>query len=190
MRRLARHVFTLCSAVSLLLIASCSHGVDHSRAGDSKETHVIVSAVDFLSNYELADLAEVNFLRLDGARGVDREPMLRRVAALRKLETLEFYGCDLTGADEGSPVSRTAKTVYIVGLKPTQGVVRWLAKYPAGTTLLFGECDLRNVTLDLGSFEWVTVDNCELSCANVFQLLDRSIEVTFKECTISGGNEP
>lgn len=142
-------------------------------------------AVDQLLSVPLAEIRAAETLTVQELLDTDRKAVLSRLAALPKLTTLKFYSCNLSNVGENDPIPVTVKTVLISGGSVSQGTIRWLSKFPAGIEIVFG-CDVRNLEFDLGSFTWVTFDNCELSRSAVTKLIEKLRQVTFKEVTLDG----
>lgn len=170
--------------------------VNRSRPTDGnlrEDAIVISSAEEVITDFAFSPeslidrpfdaIRDAEVLSLDDLLDKDRRAALERIRQLPKLTTLKFYRCDLSKVDEDHPVPAKVHTVLISGGKVSQGTVRWLAKFPAGTTLVFG-CDVRGLEFNLGKFSWVTFDNCEMSRSAIVKLVENTTQVTFKEVTL------
>jgi len=114
----------------------------------------------------------------------DMPLVLARMKEMPKLQTIKFFGCDLSNLDEKSPALENVKTVLIANGKFSQGTFRWLAKFPKGSELVFGGLDMRGSSFDdLGKFTWITFDNCKIS-NSALKLIGKVTEVAFKEVTL------
>lgn len=131
----------------------------------------------------LDDIRDVETLSLDDLLDKDRRAALERIQQLPKLTTLKLYHCDLSKVNETDPVPANVMTVLISSGKVSQGTIRWLAKFPSGTTLVLG-CDVRGLEFSLGGFSWVTFDNCDISRSAITKLVEKMTQVTFKEVTL------
>lgn len=165
--------FLLC----IFLTAPMSHAQPEQLSTD------FAFSPESLIDRPLDAIRDAETLSLDDLLDRDRRAALERIQQLPKLTTLKFYGCDLSKVDEKDPVPAKVHTVLISSGKISQGTIRWLAKFPAGTTLVFG-CDVRRLEFGLGKFRWVTFDNCEMSRAAVTKLVEKMTQVTFKEVTL------
>jgi uncharacterized protein YjbI with pentapeptide repeats len=139
---------------------------------------------DMLLRSPLDEIIAAETLSLDDLTEVDRKASLARIQELPKLTELNFYGCDLSHVDENNPVPQQVKTVLLAGGKVSQGTLRWLAKFPVGTTLVVG-CDVHGLKLEFGKFSWLTFDNCTMSKSAVLPLVEKMTQVTFKEVTFA-----
>jgi hypothetical protein len=138
---------------------------------------------EWLMTTSIAKIRDLETLSLDGLTEKDRKAALSRLQELPKLTTLEFYSCDLSKIAESDPVPAKVKTVLIAGGKVSQGTIGWLARFPSGTTLIFG-CDVHGLDFNLGKFSWLTFDGCKLSRSSVTKLIETMTQVTFKEVTL------
>lgn len=170
--RVAKHL-----VLFILICAQMSH------AGAEEVITDFAFSPESLIDRPLDDIRDVETLSLDDLLDKDRRAALERIQQLPKLTTLKFYGCDLTMVDEKDPVPAKVQTVLISSGKVSQGTIRWLAKFPSGTDLVFG-CDVRGLEFNLGKFSWVTFDNCEMSRSAVTKLVEKMTQVTFKEVTL------
>ena len=129
---------------------------------------------------ELADVESLSLLKLSGQQKIQTLALVQR---LPKLVTLRFDYCDLTSFDAKDTVPAKVTSVIIADGKISQGTIRWLAKFPEGTSLLFG-CNVRGLDFNLGKFSWLTFDGCEISRSAVTKLVEKMTQVTFKEVTL------
>lgn len=138
---------------------------------------------DMLLRSPLDEIITAETLSLDDLTEADRKASLARIKELPKLTELNFYGCDLSHVDENDLVPQHVKRVLLADGKVSQGTLRWLAKFPAGTTLVFG-CDVTGLDFKLGKFSWLMFDNCKMSRSAVTKLVEKMTQVTFKEVTL------
>jgi len=132
-------------------------------------------------------LRDLDRLAVDGVEAKDMPAVLARLRQMPNLTTLEFVACDLSGVDENSPVPANVKNLGITDQgKVSQGTIRWLATFPKGTQLVFNT-GVPNLSFDdLGSFTWITFDNCEISQTALKLVGDPKIgKVTFIEVTLT-----
>jgi hypothetical protein len=137
---------------------------------------------DMLLRSPLDEIISAETLSLDDLTEADRKASLARIKELPKLTELNFYKCDLSHVDESDPVPQHVKRVLLDGGKVSQGTIRWLAKFPAGTTLVIG-CDVHGLKLEFGKFFSLRFDNCTMSRSAVLPLVEKMTEVTFREVT-------
>jgi hypothetical protein len=163
-----------------LVVVMCGFAMAEPKQEDIEFTYSPQSLLD-------SPIAEINShetISLDGLAGKDQKAALTRLQELPKLTEIKFYNCDLSKVDSTDPIPLKVKTVLLAGGKISQSTLRWLAKFPAGTELVFGGYNLQGLDLKLGKFSWVTVDNCKISRACIMQLVGGTTQATFKEVTI------
>lgn len=130
------------------------------------------------------EIRDAETVTIDDLVDTDRKAALSRIQQLPKVTTLNLYGCDLSRVDATDPVPAKVTDVLIAGGKISQGTIRWLAKFPSGTTLTFG-CDVRGLDFNLGKFSWLTFNNCMMSRSAVTKLVEKMRQVKFKEVTLA-----
>ena len=120
-----------------------------------------------------------------GLKEKDRRAVFARIQQLPELSELQLFGCDLSQVDQSDPLPSNVRHFVIAGGKVSQSTLRWLSKVPGGTKITFGGCDLRGIEFKFPEYTWLKFDSCELSAPAATELVTRSEQVIFLECSLS-----
>lgn len=133
----------------------------------------------------LDEIRNCKRMLLWGLTEKDRRAVFVRIQQLPELSELQLFGCDLSQLDQSDPLPAKVKTFVIAGGKVSQSTLRWLSKVPGETKVTFGGCDLRGMKFNFPERTWLKFDSCELSAPAATELVTRSEQVIFLECSLS-----
>lgn len=122
-------------------------------------------------------------LELSHVAGRDLRAVADRVARIPRLQTLILQDADLSDVPADLPVPSRVEHVAVWGGRLSQSAVDWLARFPAGVTLVIhAPADLSSLRLELGPYREVTIGDCKVSPSNLRQLFERYRLLKFDEC--------
>lgn len=88
----------------------------------------------------------------------DRGAALLNLAKLKSVTSLVLFNCDLSHTSEADPLPEKLTFISISGGKLSQSSMRWLAKMPEGSVIIF-TLDVRGLEFNLGHGKWITISN-------------------------------